>query len=267
MTTDREAACWLMAALLVVVLTFSVTGCAAHPQTARIDEPVFAAAAPVMRWTVQDEADALPARVAAAGRVSVADQGQGQSQERAAAPGFADPTRDEIGTTVPRFTLEQVAQVDALVAHGIGEVSHEPGRSVPNVESDIEPAEPSAGPATDDSDAALGLLTGGGPEGPMAAGGALTDAASRMVRTVGGAFGPVSAGRLALGLGGVTLLAFALQALALAVSLQTPPPALPRLTLGPAPTPFPRPPVGGAARPLPFPGVVAFGAPRLARAA
>ena len=48
MTTDREAACWLMAALLVVVLTFSATGCGLHHQTAGLDEPAFVAAAPTV---------------------------------------------------------------------------------------------------------------------------------------------------------------------------------------------------------------------------
>lgn len=84
MTTDREAACWLMAALLVVVLTFSAAGCGTRPPSTAAAEAPFTAAAPTTRWTINDEADALPNLVAAAERAGVAER------DRAAALGFDD---------------------------------------------------------------------------------------------------------------------------------------------------------------------------------
>jgi len=246
MTTDREAACWLMAALLVVVLTFSAAGCGLPPQTAGTDEPAFFAAAPAARWTVRDEADALPDRVAAAQR------------DRARSLGFDDAALGEPAATLPLFTLEQAAQFDAVNGSPAGwpTPATDAGGEAPARDAD-DPR---------DDDAAAGALTGGGLVGPLAAGGTLTDAAMRGVRSAAGAIGEARPGRVALALAGAAVFAFALQTLALVRALGRVP-AEPRLRLGPAPAPFPRPPAGGAARPLPFAGVVAFAEPGLARAA
>jgi len=101
MTTDREAACWLMAALLVVVLTFSAAGCGTRPPSTAAAEAPFAAAAPTTRWTINDEADALPNLVAAAERAGVAER------DRAAALGFDDLEIDATATVVPLFTPDR----------------------------------------------------------------------------------------------------------------------------------------------------------------
>jgi len=250
MTTDREAACWLMAALLIVVLTFGAAGCCPNHQTADRSDAAFAAGAPSTRWTLHDKADALPDLVAAAERAGTAER------ERAAALGFDEPWLGEPAAVVPLFTLEQATQLESVVApHG--------GRLDPDAANSSNPTPARTRDADDESDndaAAFGL------EGPAGAGGALTDAATRGLRSAATMLDAAGPGQVALGLGGAAAFAFALQALAMVLALRTTAPA-PTLTLGPTPTPFPRPPAGGAARPLPFPGVAAFGGASPARAA
>ena len=139
---------------------------------------------------------------------------------------------------------------------------------MPRSDADAAPVPTPAADERGDDDTAVGALTGGGMVGPVVAGGALTDALDRGLRSAGAALDTASSGQVALGLVGAATLAFALQVLALAGALRpVAVPSAPRLTLGPAPAPFPRPPAGGAARPLPFSQVTAFGGPRLARAA
>lgn len=252
MTTDREAACWLMAALLVVVLTFSAAGCGTRPPSTAAAEAPFAAAAPTTRWTINDEADALPNLVAAAERAGVAER------DRAAALGFDDLEIDATATVVPLFTLEQTSQLDAVVLPDAGVL-----------ETEIPTAQPHpVAPTEDDqaSDALAPAGTSGATGTPVAAGGALTDALTRGLQAAGGYIAAASPGAVALGLGGAAVFAFGLQALAMVLSLREPAQG-PRLTLGPAPTPSPRPPAGGAARPLPFPLLAASGHLSFSRAA
>lgn len=251
MTTDREAACWLMAALLVVVLTFSAAGCGTSRHAVAHD-PEVVAAAPLVRWTVRDQADALPEVVAQASRASAAQR------EQAAALGFDPLLLGEPATTVPLFTLEQAAQLDAVVLPAIG------------VFETVAPAvqqAPADQPADEDaSDAAAAAGASGSTGTPAAAGGGLTDALARGQQAAAAWIAAASPGAVALGLGGAAVFAFGLQVLGMALSLREPA-AGPPLTLGPAPTPFPRPPAGGAARPLPFPMLAATGRMSLNRAA
>ncbi len=251
MTTDREAACWLMAALLVVVLTFSAAGCGTSHQRVAHEAPVVAAA-PLLQWTVIDQAQALPEAVAQASRAIDAQH------EQAAALGFDPLLLGDAAVAAPLFTLEQAAQIDALVlpATGVFEIQNPEAEQAPANQPEDKDA----------SEAAAAAGASGAPGTPVAAGGALTDALARGVQAAAALIAAASPGAVALGLGGAAVFGFALQALVMALSLREPA-AGPRLTLGPASTPFPRPPAGGAARPLPFQMLAASGHMSLKRAA
>ncbi|MEE9404768.1 MAG: hypothetical protein V3V20_07740 [Algisphaera sp.] len=242
MTSDREAACWLVAALAVVVATFSAAGC-------RSAEP-FVAGSPTVRWTITDEADALPALVAAA----AAD-----SQGNASSDTIESPW-------VPVTTLGGAAQLDAVM--------------VPSNDFLMEETSNDVAPADEPEGATLGGMHGGaaGP-GNTPSG----DARSMAVVPAGLGSGwlnvfsiaslalspwaaTASPTTLALAIAVATVLFFVIQGIAL-VRVTRPKPQGHVLRLTDNASPHPRPPAGGMARPLPFPSMVVVSGIQFAQAA